>query len=90
MSLRLVVLVIAHRNPSYEQLQCAWELHWQTTGRDLRGAKRYFLYNDPKQTEHVRVSADGAELTFPHEETYPAPGLLLKTLGAIDYLGHDR
>lgn len=86
---RLVVLVIAHRNPSYEQLQRIWEAHWQTTG-GLPGTQRYFLYNDPQQMDPVRVTGDGSELTFPHEETYPAPGLLLKTLGAIDHLGHDR
>ena len=87
MHLRCVVLVIAHHNPAYEELRRAWDAHWRCHEHGaLRNMRRYYLYNDPHQTEPVRVDDHDWKLTFPHEETYPAPGLLLKTLGALDHL----
>ena len=84
--------MIAHRHPAYAPFRTVWEDVWRH--RDARrdgvvAYRRYYLYNDPTQSATVRASADGAELTFAHAETYPAPGLLLKTLGAIDHLDRE-
>lgn len=66
------------------------EHHWQHYIKtDLRNMQRYYLYNDEHQEESVRVLY-GHDLVFPHAETYPAPGLLLKTMDAIDYLHQNH
>jgi hypothetical protein len=83
---RCVVLVIAHHNKAYEPFKRIWEAHWNTYADDvLRDLACFYLYNDPNQVEPVVVT-DGCNLTFPQEETYPTPGLLLKTFDAIQYL----
>ena len=81
---RCVVLVIAHRSPSYAPFREVWDAHWRRATTNGSDRLRFYLYNDPA----VGAPPDSLneELTFPYEETYPAPGLLLKTLAAIDLL----
>ena len=80
-----VVLVIAHRDAAYARFRELWWAHWRRTGAPGSPPMAlFFLYNDPDQREPVVV--DGPDLTFSYAETYPAPGLLMKTLGALDWL----
>lgn len=88
---RCVVLVIAHRDAAYTPFKDMWEVHWNVyTTTVLHSMARFYLYNDPDQREAVVPSPDGSSLTFPYEETYPAPGLLLKTMDAIQYLANQN
>lgn len=81
MHYKCVILVIAHHDPIYDQCKEIWEAHWQAHAAALGDYRVYFLYNEPGRT-----AVEGHDLIFPHEETYPFPGLLLKTMDALEYL----
>ena len=59
--------------------------HWFDHLHGGHGMKCFYLFNNPTQKEPV-LFTNGMDLTFPFEETYPAPGLLLKTMAAMEYL----
>jgi hypothetical protein len=81
--MKCVVLVIASHSEAFDGFKQIWEEHWNQSADHLRDCKCFYLYNDPNFTE---MRKDGSNLYFPYEETYPAPGLLLKTMDALAYL----
>lgn len=82
MHYKCVILVIAHHDPAYDKFKELWINHWNAHGDILHEYQCYYLYNEPKKP----MRANGHDLFFPFEETYPAPGLLQKTFSAIEYL----
>lgn len=83
---KCVVLVIASENDSFPRFKEIWEAHWQANIRLLGSSyARFYLYNDPTASP-AGNSPENMNLRFPHEETYPSPGLLLKTLDALQFL----
>lgn len=78
-----LVLVIAHRDAAYTPFRDLWWTHWCATAAHDPRMALFFLYNDPAQKE--AVCQNGPDLTFAYAETYPAPGLLLKTMGALQW-----
>ncbi len=85
--LKCVVLVIASHNEAFDGFKRIWEDHWEKSSDHLQDSICFYLYNDPNISE---VRAEGNDLYFPYEETYPAPGLLLKTMDALDYLDRQQ
>lgn len=80
-----VVLVIAHHAPGYDELRVAWKKNWDVAAKHghLDDWALFFLFNDPNGPARWEPPHS---LYFPHAETYPAPGLLQKTLDAMDWL----
>lgn len=78
---KLVVLIIAHDHPAYKEFDTIWRENIEYNKSLSNDIKFFFLYNVPGRKERV-----GDNLYFPNEETYPNPGLILKTLGGIQYL----
>jgi hypothetical protein len=81
--LKCVVLVIASHNEAFDGFKRIWEEHWEQSSDHLQNCLCFYLYNDESISE---MKAEGNDLYFPYEETYPAPGLLLKTMDALEYL----
>lgn len=79
---KCVILVIAHHDPVYKTFKNMWTKHWNAHSNILGDYKCFYLYNEPNQP----MRKDGDDLYFPFEETYPSPGLLQKTFGAIEYM----
>lgn len=79
---RCVVLVIAHHDPAYERFKEIWVKHWEAHKGVLKDMQCFYIYND--ETKPHRV--EGRDLYFPYKESYPAPGLLIKTFAAVDYM----
>lgn len=80
---KCVVLVIASHDTAFDGFKRIWEEHWHQSSDLLQDCLCFYLYNDPNITQ---MRAEGNDLYFPYEETYPAPGLLLKTMDALEYL----
>ena len=85
---RFIVLVIANHDELYEDFKSTWVYHWNNNKQYLHDCECFYLYNDENQTEKV-IRSDN-DLYFPFKETYPAPGLLLKTIGALEYLNDNE
>ena len=86
---RFIVLVIANHDELYEDFKSTWIYHWNNNKQQyLHDCECFYLYNDENQTEKV-IRSDN-DLYFPFKETYPAPGLLLKTIGALEYLNDNE
>lgn len=85
---RCIVLVIANHDELYEDFKSTWVYHWNNNKQYLNDCECFYLYNDENQTE--KVIRSGNDLYFPFKETYPAPGLLLKTMGALEYLNDNE
>ena len=83
---RCVVLVIASHNTAFDGFKRIWKEHWDQSAEYLKECLCLYLYNDPNLS---KLKEDGDDLYFPYKETYPAPGLLLKTMDALQYL-EDR
>ena len=86
MHYKCVVLVIAHDDPAMKPFKDIWEENWNSHSDILSDYACFYLYNDESLASCKQV---GNNLYFPFKETYPAPGLLQKTFGAIDFL-NDR
>jgi hypothetical protein len=81
--LKCVVLVIASHTTAFDGFKRIWEQHWDQSAELLKGYMCMYLYNDPTLTD---AEIRGNDFYFPNEETYPAPGLLLKTMNALQHL----
>lgn len=80
---KCIILVVAHHEASYDRFKKIWVKHLNANKHWLDECTCYFLYNDPTLQRQKIVKHD---MYFPHEETYPAPGLLLKTMDALEYM----
>lgn len=85
MHLKCVVLVIASTGSPYDEFRTLWEESLRTNAPILDGVEVFFLYNDPQGPTRVQ----GRDLYFTRDETYPYPGLLLKTLDAMQWLSNS-
>lgn len=85
--LKCIVLVIASHNSAFDGFKRIWKEHWDQSAEHLKECLCLFLYNDHTLS---KAKVDGNDLYFPHEETYPAPGLLLKTMDALEYLDENN
>ena len=85
---RFIVLVIANHDESFDNFKSIWSCHWNNNKKYLHDCDCFYLYNDETQTE--KVIRSGNDLYFPFKETYPAPGLLQKTIGALEYLNENQ
>lgn len=81
MHYRCVILVIASRSQPYSQFRELWQQHWDAKASILHDCLIFYLYNEPGVKKQ-----SGQDLIFPHDETYPFPGLLLKTLDGMQAL----
>ena len=85
MHFKCIIFVISSKGCPYDQFKELWLQHWRANQQYLSGYALYFLYNEPC-SESVEPEQSRSDLCFPHEETYPNPGLLLKTMDALQYL----
>lgn len=78
---KCVILVIASHSPAFDKFKRMWVAHWEASKENVFEYECFYLYNNDSSFKRK-----GRDLYFPYEETYPAPGLLLKTIGALRYL----
>ena len=83
MHYKCVVLVIAHDDPVMKPFKNIWVDNWNSHKDILTDCACFYLYNSETLITRKQV---GNDLYFPFKETYPSPGLLQKTFGAIDFL----